>query len=87
MRLSDRTKRIVEILGIVFLLFPFIWIVFHHSLDFVAESWRINERSDAPLGLPWRWAIKAVIPISFALLGLAALSRLIHDVSALSRER
>jgi TRAP-type mannitol/chloroaromatic compound transport system permease small subunit len=68
------------VFGIIFLLFPFIYIVFIHSLDFVADAWRVNEHSDAPLGLPWRWAIKSVIPISFFMLALATFSRLLRDV-------
>lgn len=79
MRLSGRTQRIIEIVGILFFILPFAWVIFYHSLDFVADAWRTGERSDAPLGLPFRWAIKAVIPVSFGLLGLAAISRLIRD--------
>ena len=82
---SERTKRIVEILGILLLLLPFCWVVFYNSLDFFYDSWRVSERSDAPLGLCCRWGIKAVIPISIGMLGLAALSRLIHDFMALAR--
>jgi len=85
MRFSDRTKRIVEIIGILLFVLPFVYVVFVHSLDFVADSWRTSERSDAPLGLPARWAIKSVIPISFGLLGLAAISRLIRDTVVLAR--
>jgi TRAP-type mannitol/chloroaromatic compound transport system permease small subunit len=84
-RFSERTKRIVEILGILLLLLPFCWVVFYNSLDFLYDSWRVNERSDAPLGLCCRWGIKSVIPISIGLLGLAAISRLIHDFTALTR--
>lgn len=80
-----RTKHIVEIFGILFLVLPFIAIVFLHSLDFVADSWRINEHSSAPSGLPWRWAIKSVIPVTFGLLGLAMISRLIRDTALLLR--
>ncbi|MAF96702.1 MAG: C4-dicarboxylate ABC transporter [Rhodospirillaceae bacterium] len=87
MRLSERTIRLWEIFGILIFVFPFVFAVFWHSLDFVTESFRLNESSDAPLGLPWRWAIKAVIPISFGLLGLACLSRLLHDVGALWRRK
>jgi TRAP-type mannitol/chloroaromatic compound transport system permease small subunit len=68
------------------LLVPFIYIVFIHSLDFVADAWRINEHSDAPLGLPWRWAIKSVIPISFFMLTLATISRFLRDVIFLINE-
>ena len=85
MALSTRAKKIVEIVGIFVFLFPFIWVVFDSSLDFLYDSWRINERSDAPSGLPWRWAIKSVIPLSFGLLFIATLSRLIRDVAWLRR--
>ncbi len=84
-RLSRKTQRIFEILGILLLLMPFIAVIFIHSLDFVADSFRINERSDAPTGLPYRWLIKSVIPISFAMLFLAALSRLLREIILLTR--
>ncbi len=76
MRFSARTQRLVEVVGIVVFLLPFVWVVFYSSLDFVAESYRVAEHSDAPLGLPYRWLIKGAIPAAFGLLGLAALSRL-----------
>ena len=83
MRMSETTQRIFEVLGILFLLLPFCWVVFYSSLDFLADSWRVDERSDAPIGLCCRWAIKAVIPLSIGMLGLAAISRLIHSLTAL----
>ncbi len=84
-RLRARTKHLVEIIGILFLVLPFVGVVFLHSLDFVADAWRINEHSAAPSGLPWRWLIKSVIPVSFGLLGLAVISRLIRDTTLLLR--
>jgi TRAP-type mannitol/chloroaromatic compound transport system permease small subunit len=82
-RLRARTKRIIEVLSIVTLVLPFVVIIFLHSLDFVAEAWRVNEGSEAASGLPWRWLIKGVIPASFALLALAVVSRLIRDLTLL----
>ena len=84
-RLSNKWKLRWDLFGIIFLLIPFVIIIFHQSLDFVYESWRVNEHSDAPMGLPWRWAIKSVIPISFALLIFATLSRLARIVTILRR--
>lgn len=80
-----RTKHIIEIIGILTLVLPFIVIVFMHSIDFFVDSYRINESSDSPSGLPFRWIIKGVIPVSFALLGLAVLSRLYRDTVLLLR--
>ena len=84
-RLSEKWRLRWDLFGIIFLLLPFIVIIFHQSLDFVYESWRVNEHSDAPMGLPWRWAIKAVIPMSFGLLFIATISRLIRIISLLRR--
>ena len=80
-----RTKHIIEIIGILTFVLPFIAIVFMHSIDFFMDSYRINESSDSPSGLPFRWIIKGVIPVSFALLGLAVLSRLYRDTVLLLR--
>lgn len=83
MQLSRRTQRIIEVAGILTLLVPFIYLMIDQGYDYFYESFRVNERSDSPTGLPGRWAFKAVIPISFVLLALAALARLIHDGHAL----
>ncbi len=85
-RLSQKWRNRWDLFGIVFLLLPFAIVVFHQSLDFVYESWRVNERSDAPLGLPWRWAIKGVIPITFALLIVATVARAARIIAALRRK-
>ncbi len=75
-RLSPRTRAWIELYGIVLLLLPFIALVLIYSVPFVTLSYTLNEVSQAPGGLPWRWLIKAVLPLAFVLLALAALSRL-----------
>jgi len=79
-RFSKPTKEKIEIMGILCLLWPMIFIFFMHSLNFVAESFRVGERSDAPMGLGYRWAIKSVIPLAFFLLFIASVSRLVRAV-------
>jgi TRAP-type mannitol/chloroaromatic compound transport system permease small subunit len=76
-KFSDKTKGIIEILGILLLLLPMVTVLFLHSLGFVHESWRVNEMSESPMGLPWRWAIKSVIPLSMFFLWLVSATRLI----------
>ena len=78
-RFSDPGKRIIDIISVLFFILPFTYVIFYHSLPFVADAWRVNEASDSSDGLPYRFVIKSVIPISFGLLGLAALSRLMRD--------
>ena len=82
-RMSRSTRAWVEIFGITLLLLPFIVIVIIYGWEFFWSSWVRHERSLAPMGLPYRWAIKAVIPLSFILFGLAALTRLICTIQNL----
>ncbi len=84
-RLSAKWQCRMDIFGIVFLLLPFAGLMCYLSLDFVHESWRLGERSVAPQGLPFRWAIKAVVPLSFGMLFIAAVSRLVRTIAALRR--
>lgn len=84
-KLSPKWQCRWDIFGLVFLLLPFAILICYQSLDFVHEAWRLNERSVAPQGLPWRWAIKAVLPLSFSLVILATLSRLVRTIATLRR--
>ena len=75
-RLSPRRKAWVELYGILLLLLPFLLLILIFSVPYVADSFRFNEVSQAPGGLPYRWLIKAMLPIGFFLLLLSTLARL-----------
>lgn len=79
-KFSRKWQYSVEIFGLLFLLLPFTIVIFHHSLSWVWDSYVIHESSSSPQGLSQRWIIKSVIPISFFLLLLAGLARLIQSV-------
>lgn len=81
---SERTRRYIEIIGILLLMFPFLGIMFVQGWDYVASSWRVNEHSVSPVGLPWRWLIKSAIPLAFGLLFLALFARLLRDIAFLA---
>lgn len=84
-RLSDKWKALLNLFGMVFLLLPFAGLICYQSLNFVHEAWRLGEGSVAPMGLCCRWAVKAVIPIAFAMVILATLSRIVRTLSSLRR--
>jgi len=86
-RLGPRAKAWIEIGGILLLLLPIVVVVTHHGWSLFVDSWRVNERSPAPTGMPWRWAVKVFIPIGGVLLGLAAVSRGIAQAAFLARGR
>ena len=74
-RLKPRTQVWIELYGTVLLLIPFIVMLFIFSLPFVSHSWAVGETSQSPGGLPFRWFLKAVLPIAFLLLMLAIVAR------------
>ena len=75
-RLPVRWRAWLELYGIVLALLPFLFLIVWFSVPFVQQSWLLSEVSQAPGGLPYRWFIKAMLPLGFLLLTLAALSRL-----------
>ena len=82
-RLSLRSQAWIELYGLLLLFFPFVLMVLMFSVPFVQYSFAISEISDAPGGLPFRWAIKSVLPISMVLLLIAGISRLFRVSSYL----
>lgn len=78
MNLSSRVRGWIEVFGLLVLVAPMVYLIIRYAIPFVEVSWARNERSSAPGGLSHRWAIKSVIIIAFAYLGLAALARLLR---------
>ena len=74
-RFRPTTQAWIDLYGIVLFLFPFIALMLIYGVPFVVDSFVTGEISSSPGGLPYRWAIKSVLVIGFALLGVAALSR------------
>lgn len=83
--LKRRTVLKWEIIGAVFFIMPFIFVVIYNAIPYVQSSYMIGESSNSPLGLPFRWAIKAVIPISFFVFLCAVVSRLLRNIDVLFR--
>lgn len=79
-----KTRAVIEILGILILLLPFCYLILSYAYPFVERSYRINEVSAAPGGLPMRWIIKSVILIAFTLIFMAGLARMIRAFSFLT---
>jgi len=63
---SQNTQALINIAGTLVFLIPFCALVAYYGIDFTMESYDINEQSGDPGGLPYRWLIKATIPLSFS---------------------
>ena len=79
-RMSKRSQHIFEILGILILLLPCVIILFDFGLDYTIYAITHHESSQSTMGLPHRWIVKSVIPITMLLIMIASVARLIQEI-------
>ncbi|MFZ5965158.1 TRAP transporter small permease subunit [Thalassococcus sp. BH17M4-6] len=84
-RMSPRARAVVEMLGVIFLLLPFLWFVGRSAWTIFGYSWALKEGSPMPSGLPARYIIKFVMAAGLTLLGLQALSILLASIRIVIR--
>ncbi len=82
-RLSLKGQGWIELFGLVFLLLPFLGLAVYEMFPYAYSSWQQGETSQAPAGLPYRWVLKGIMALSFVLLIMAALSRLLKVTALL----
>ena len=80
-RLDVRKKALINIFGTLFFLLPLALLVLFGSFGFVQSAYEIGEISEDPGGLPYRWVIKAMIPLSFAFLVVSSLGYLLKNIN------
>jgi len=78
---SPRWKAIVNIAGTVLLLLPLSVLIIEGSVWYVQEAYSSGEVSGDPGGLPYRWLIKLVIPVSFVFLIVSAVGFIIRNIN------
>ena len=77
-----RTKIAIELVSAA-LAMAFALIVVWLSIPYVGQSWSIGEGTANPGGIEYRYVIKSIIPIGFALLFIQSLSQAIRSCLAL----
>ncbi|QBQ53289.1 TRAP transporter small permease subunit [Nitrosococcus wardiae] len=77
---SPRTRIWINLLGTLAFLLPFCLVVITASWPFVRNAFLQNEGSPDPGGLPYRYLLKAVIPLAFSLLALQGIADLIRNL-------
>jgi TRAP-type mannitol/chloroaromatic compound transport system permease small subunit len=74
---QPRTKFVVNVVsGLLQLGIALIFIKL--SLGYVGQAWAIGETSPDPGGIPFRWAVKGLIPVGFGLLALQTVGALMR---------
>ncbi len=81
-RLSDRTRNWVDLLGIVFVLFPFCILMVTLSWPFFMGAYSNGEMSQNAGGLI-RWPVYLLVPVGFTILAIQGISELIKRIAFL----
>ena len=81
-RLSPLVQRIIEIIGGLLMILLGLLLV-KLSLPWVEMSYTRGEGSPNPGGLPYRFALKALIPLGFGLLAVQGLAHVLRHAFAL----
>ena len=71
---SFRARAWLELIGCLLFAFPYMAIVSYYGLDFVWQSWLVDEGSESAIGLPHRWIIKGIYVAGIWLVLLAVIS-------------
>jgi TRAP-type mannitol/chloroaromatic compound transport system permease small subunit len=70
---SRRTKDIVDLVTAILAIIVSV-LVIKLSWNYVGQSWAVGEESANPGGIPYRYLLKALIPIGFALLAVQSVA-------------
>lgn len=76
-RFSPATKRVIDVVSALLLIAVALAFI-QLSLGYVEQSRSIMEGSPDPGGIPYRWAVKALIPLGYGLLVLQQLAHLLR---------
>ncbi len=71
--LSVKRQAWINLIGFVIFVLPISVLIIYNGVDFSYQAFLLNEQSGDPGGLPYRFIIKGVIPLSFILLIMSGL--------------
>lgn len=75
-KFSLKTRAVIELLGIALLAMPILYLMIDALVPYAWKAFVLNERSQAPSGLPYRFIFKGFLPLGLTLVAIALFSRL-----------
>lgn len=80
-RFSTKTKAMINMMGVVLAILPISLLVGISSIENATEAYLSMEQSGNPGGLPYRWIVKAMIPLSFLMLIITSIGFFIKNLN------
>jgi TRAP-type mannitol/chloroaromatic compound transport system permease small subunit len=84
---SPSRRALVDLLGALLLLLPFMAVIAWFAVPYVTRSWTILERSREVSGLPFVYLLKTLIPLFALLMALQGIAQAIRAALALMTAR
>ena len=84
---SPRRRALVDLVGTLLLLLPFMLTLLWLSVPYAARSWAILERSQETGGLPLVFVLKTLIPVFALLMALQGIAQAARAAAVLAGER
>jgi TRAP-type mannitol/chloroaromatic compound transport system permease small subunit len=81
---SPRGRALVDLVGTLLLLLPFMLTLLWLSVPYALRSWVIMERSQETGGLPLVFVLKTLIPVFALLMALQGVAQAIRAAAALT---
>lgn len=78
-----RTKAIIDLIGVVFFLLPFCWVVYAYSWNYIARSWLLREGSSNVGGMPGLYILKSFILVFVVLVALQGIAMIARSILVL----
>lgn len=82
-KMSIRSQAFVNIFGSIVFALPITLLILYFSIDYTYQAYEMGEGSADPGGLPYRWIIRSVIPISSVFLTLSIVYIVLNEVENL----
>jgi len=82
--MSQRKQSSINIFGSLFFALPITVLIFYYSIDYTIDAYQMGEGSGDPGGLPHRWIVRSVIPLSSMFLMLAIVHVVLSNIQKLT---
>jgi TRAP-type mannitol/chloroaromatic compound transport system permease small subunit len=82
-QMSVRKQSIINLFGSLVFALPITIVILYYSINYTFEAYQMGEGSADPGGLPYRWIVRSVIPVSSVFLILSIIYVALNSIKAL----
>jgi len=82
-QMSVRKQAIINLFGSLVFALPITIVILYYSLGYTSEAYQMGEGSADPGGLPYRWVVRSVIPMSSIFLILSIVYVALNSIQTL----